>query len=468
MDTGLITPSDSEHFARLSGDFNRQHLEPLSARRLPFGRTVVHGIHTLLSGLEAIARSKTTEFSLGRITVSFVEPIFQNEEFYITFAEQDGRISGAVRKQNGAIACNFSSELRLGKTFPAQSKDGQVYTWREPTELSSADLQKAQYTDEPCLNTELFEKLFPHLGKFFDIRQAGLLLMSTRVVGMEIPGEHSIFKFLSLSFSGTSKSVSFDVERFDTKTSLCSIRVAGDGISGVVHALLRAKPVQQARYADIKEVVSTDLLLGDTVLVVGGSRGLGEAAAKIAAAAGAFVYVGYSTGKSEAEIVVEDIRSGGGKAEIIHSDVNSPIDQITLPAQSITHLWYFASPKIEFNSTIAFDQKLFDRYLSYYLFGLEKILTIIVGASPEKNRKLNVFTPSSEFANFVKPGAVEYATAKAALETYGLYCSTKLKMAINFRSPRLPMMATDQTSNVDADLPNVIDILYKELFTTGQ
>ncbi|OCJ68587.1 hypothetical protein A6U97_08005 [Agrobacterium tumefaciens] len=397
-----------------------------------------------------------------------MEPIFQNEEFFVDFAEQDGRISGAVKKQNGVTACNFSGELRAGEARPVQPHDDHEYTWRQPTELSSATLHNAHCTDEPHLNGTLFGRLFPNLRRFFDLHQAAVLLMSTRVVGMEIPGEHSIFKFLSFSFTGRSKAIRFDVERFEPRSSLCSLRVAGEGVSGVVHALLRAKPVQQARYIDIKKLVKKDLLIDSTVLVVGGSRGLGEAAAKIASAAGASVYVGYSAGKADAEAVVSEIRSGGGKAESVRTDVNTPMDEVALTAQSITHVWYFASPKIEFNSTTIFDHKLFEKYLSYYVLGLEKILSIIVNAGSDKNRRLNVFSPSSEFAGSVKAGAVEYAAAKAALETYGLYCPTKFKRPISFRTPRLPMMATDQTSNVDAELPNVIDILYKELLTLGQ
>lgn len=42
-----FTMADQSFFARLSGDFNPIHLDPLAARRTRAGDTVVHGVHML-------------------------------------------------------------------------------------------------------------------------------------------------------------------------------------------------------------------------------------------------------------------------------------------------------------------------------------------------------------------------------------------------------------------------------------
>jgi len=47
-----FTSEDQLRFAALSGDRNPMHLDPVFARRTQFGRQVVHGIHTLLWGLD--------------------------------------------------------------------------------------------------------------------------------------------------------------------------------------------------------------------------------------------------------------------------------------------------------------------------------------------------------------------------------------------------------------------------------
>jgi NAD(P)-dependent dehydrogenase (short-subunit alcohol dehydrogenase family) len=62
---------------------------------------------------------------------------------------------------------------------------------------------------------------------------------------------------------------------------------------------------------------------GKTALVTGASRGIGRAAALALAKAGAQVLVHYSRGRQEAEIVAEEIRLAGGRAETIGADLSA-------------------------------------------------------------------------------------------------------------------------------------------------
>ena len=55
----LLTAEESWDFARLSGDFNPLHVDPIAARRLQFGGTICHGIHQLLKSLDLVAESGT-------------------------------------------------------------------------------------------------------------------------------------------------------------------------------------------------------------------------------------------------------------------------------------------------------------------------------------------------------------------------------------------------------------------------
>src|SRR5580658_10456419 len=50
--TRVFSADDQLAFARLSGDYNPIHLDPVAARRLLFGQPVVHGMHTLVWALD--------------------------------------------------------------------------------------------------------------------------------------------------------------------------------------------------------------------------------------------------------------------------------------------------------------------------------------------------------------------------------------------------------------------------------
>jgi len=65
-------------------------------------------------------------------------------------------------------------------------------------------------------------------------------------------------------------------------------------------------------------------LSGKTALVTGASRGIGRASALALAKAGAQVLVHYARGAEEAEAVVAQIRSAGGRADTIAADLAAP------------------------------------------------------------------------------------------------------------------------------------------------
>jgi 3-oxoacyl-[acyl-carrier protein] reductase len=66
------------------------------------------------------------------------------------------------------------------------------------------------------------------------------------------------------------------------------------------------------------------ILLGKTALVTGASRGIGRASAIALANAGAEVLVHYGRGAREADDVVAEITSSGGRANAIVGDLSAP------------------------------------------------------------------------------------------------------------------------------------------------
>ena len=69
-------------------------------------------------------------------------------------------------------------------------------------------------------------------------------------------------------------------------------------------------------------------------LITGASRGIGRATASAVAEAGAHVLVHYGRSAEDAESLVADIRSKGGRADAIKADLGTP-DGATLLAREV-------------------------------------------------------------------------------------------------------------------------------------
>src|SRR5580704_7564483 len=66
-----FSPDGQLAFARLSGDYNPIHLDPVAARRLLFGQPVVHGMHALLWALDAWLEGTLVPIRMTRLKAKF-------------------------------------------------------------------------------------------------------------------------------------------------------------------------------------------------------------------------------------------------------------------------------------------------------------------------------------------------------------------------------------------------------------
>ena len=74
--------------------------------------------------------------------------------------------------------------------------------------------------------------------------------------------------------------------------------------------------------------------MGRNFLVTGGSRGIGAAIARLAAARGYAVCLSYRTDRHAAEAVVADIAARGGTAIAVPADVAVEVDVLRLFAEA--------------------------------------------------------------------------------------------------------------------------------------
>jgi NAD(P)-dependent dehydrogenase (short-subunit alcohol dehydrogenase family) len=292
----------------------------------------------------------------------------------------------------------------------------------------------------------------------------------TRVVGMECPGLHSIFAALTLSFTAldadAAPELHFEVTRTRPALRLCSMKVRGPGFEGTIDTLFRPDVVNQPAISEIKAAVPPASFAGQHILVAGGSRGLGEVSAKIAASGGATVIIGYAQGRDDALRVAREISEVGGSASVMHLDVTADTAAaLSALPEPVSHLYYFASPRIQPNNSGEFDRALVERYSIYYVQGLSRLLSRLLDRRPDG---VTLFNPSTIYLNEPDQRFAEYAAAKASSEAFCHEYASSPDTALRVVVPRLPRLKTDQTNSLQDDkLPSALDMLLRVLPRSG-
>jgi NAD(P)-dependent dehydrogenase (short-subunit alcohol dehydrogenase family) len=186
---------------------------------------------------------------------------------------------------------------------------------------------------------------------------------------------------------------------------------------------------------------------GQRALVVGGSRGLGAATAMLIAAGGGLPIVTYAVGADEAAALQRDARSASRRLDAFPLDVlDDEAPKLAAEAAArfrITHLYYYATPRIFARRREPFDDKLFERFAAFYVNAFARLCLSVAHAV----RPLDIFYPSSVAVEQVVQELSEYAAAKAAGESM---CRSLERPADGLRIlvRRLPRAATDQTTSL--------------------
>ncbi len=183
-------------------------------------------------------------------------------------------------------------------------------------------------------------------------------------------------------------------------------------------------------------------------LVIGGGRGLGEVTSKLLAAGGARIILTFYKGSDDAQRVVDEIVSGGGKAESIYFNVLAPAEiSVGQGMMSfLTHLYYFATPHISARKG-PFSAKIFRTFCDYYVSGFSATLEFLLKQAPTINK---IFYPSSVFVEEPPLLFKEYVAAKAAGEALCSFLEKSSEKISSYKA-RLPKMATDQTVSLMGD-----------------
>ncbi|HET6326658.1 MAG TPA: SDR family NAD(P)-dependent oxidoreductase [Planctomycetaceae bacterium] len=459
----LFTADDQLAFARLSGDYNPIHMDPVAARRLLFGRPVVHGMHTLLWALDAWLEGTLAPLRLKRLKAKFRSSIPLNVAVELaTHAKSSNEVQLELLSEEvkvASVTAVFASSSPERGTGTAPSTLKELPPCDPCRSRSAAELQSANGEFPLYLEPEAAIRLFPNAASLLPADQLAALLASTRVVGMEAPGLNSILAGLELQdssaapVSGRGAGLRYRTETYDERVSRLELHIEGPGFEGIVTSFVRPEPQGQMSFADLRSLVGAGEFQTERALVIGGSRGLGEVAVKLLAAGGAAVKLTYQRGAADADRVVSEVTALLGTASSFAYDVLT--DAVQLPALaktwSPTLLCYFATPFISGGAPRRFS---FDRFQDFSRYYVDGFLDTFHAARALGSSLRNVVYPSSAFVEQLPLNMGEYAAAKAAAETVCRFLQ-KAHPEVRFHCPRLPRLATDQTATlIRTDLPD--------------
>jgi hypothetical protein len=288
---------------------------------------------------------------------------------------------------------------------------------------------------------------FPSAVKWLGALPVASLAATTYLVGMVCPGLHSIFSSLTVTACRESSSaggLAFRVTDTDPRFGSIEQEIAGGGLTGTVSAFFRSPPVKQATMEMLAGLVEPAEFAGSLALIVGGSRGLGELAAKLIATGGGRVLITWQSGKDEAEKVAEEIRAAGGACETFAYDARkSAAEQLAWLADAPTHAYYFATPAIFRQQSELFSRERLKEFMAIYVDGFWQLAHALRSRQPS----LSIYYPSSISVTERPKGMTEYTMAKAAGEVLCADMNVSLSPLRTFVS-RLPRLSTDQTASV--------------------
>jgi acyl dehydratase len=468
LGTFSVSQEFTADFAKLSGDFNPLHVDPVIARRYQFGSTVVHGICGTLKALDLLSEKIPGGSSIATLKIQFNKPIRHgdNVDVHLVSNENEQRLELTINGKKSQVINVATTTNRPGSDSAGNLQQ------LEPPQINDHSFQQtaqAKGAVDLTWNGALMSQLFPNVTTMLSPCQTATLLGTTVIVGMKCPGMNSIYGGLKLSFSASDTpfqpKLDYSVASSDERFNRLLIQIENSACSGEIEAFYRAPPVDQPSLKAIQQLVPHLQFTNQRALVIGGSRGLGEIIAKLLAAGGAKTTITYAQGKQDAKRVADEISKNGGDSSISHYNVLVPATDLTdfFTEGKFTHIYYLASPVIEKSEQPIWDKTLFDKYCSYYLTGLSSLLTLCTKNQEYRKSALNIFIPSTIFLSEPSKGFAEYCAAKAATETLA---QNLIKSQPKWRvhAPRLPRMQTDQTSGIEnRDSMEAANLMFKEI-----
>ena len=459
----IFDATDQKRFAELTGDYNPMHMDPMAARRTQAGVPIVHGIHTLLWLLDAIAAEYPELAGIKSLNVRFSKMIYLGDRVDAHITRHTGEKIRARAYVDDVEVVRISATLGTASPAAKSSIDAlaeSIPHQTSPLDLAWKDLGARSGRVSFGARAIALERAFPNVSRLLGARRVAALGCTSYLVGMIVPGLHSIYGGLALDLTADNDpadELAFAVTSVDERFRGVQLAIVGGGLWGSLDTFSRVPPIVQPSIDALAPLVSRDEFKEVVALIVGGSRGLGEITAKLIAAGGGRVIATYVTGKLEAECLAGQINSWGGRCDILAYDARKDaVRQLQGLGQPPTQLYYFATPPIFRRPSNTLIRARLDEFNEFYVYGFLRTVEAGLRLRPSG---IAVFYPSSVAVQDRPAGMTEYAMSKAAGE---VLCAdiAKYRPGVNMIAQRLPRVITDQTASLfeleTADGPDVM------------
>lgn len=431
-------------FSRATGDVNPMHMDARVAQRTLAGGRAVHGVHAALWALDACAETYRLG-DLSSLQMRFERFVLVGDRTELAVHEADARGLRLSLSVDGIRAATI--QATLGGTRP-RAEPVAVPSGAIPTEPAVVDPSTiAGATGAFRLpDPEAIAALVPRLARAIGPARVAALGGLSTLVGMVVPGLHSILSKIDVTLTDDAdgSSLAYTVKRFQPMLQSVTTQASGPGIEARVESFVRPRPVEPESLADLAALVRPGEFSAVSALVVGGSRGLGAATAKLLAAGGGDVSITYASGATEAEAVAKEIRNGGGRCQVLRYDAAQPVEpQLRSLALQPSQLYHFATPRIFRQKRAAFEPSCFEEMMRVYNYAFYDLSLFCL----ERRDRVAAFYPSTTAIDEAPRDTLEYVMAKTAGETLA---ATLARTLPNLRTviERLPRVKTDQTATI--------------------
>ena len=447
-----FTYFNQSQFAQFSGDFNPIHLDQIEARKTIAGQQIVHGVHSFLWMLECLIQREKSVFT--NYDISFANQLNLEQEVSAFWDKKSKKLKllGKNDLIHVSVKCEdpISCDVIANKISPVTLSN----TITQPFDLDLSAVSMGDTFKNLCGGKkELAASLFPYLTEALGEDVVYEIALLSSIVGMIVPGLHSLFLGLKITFKDGADDQIITVNSKHELLGLIKLDYVGINLDAKIEAFFRPKSVMIPSCEDLSNQLPTALsMTGKKVLVIGGSRGLGAWVAKLVGISGGDVTITFNTGKDDAELVAQDVRSYGGICDFVHMNVSENL-KVEVFKTTFDYLFYFATPKISMNKSSVFDEDLHEIFYNFYVRDFKKTVEFFVPLGVSR-----VLYPSTMFIDDAKKGFEEYIKAK--IEGEKVCDELSKNLLVKFVKPRIPPVSTDQTlSLLPTVKENTIDIV---------